>query len=67
MKPPAKLSNLDAHNRLVKRGLKVSYQGVRGIVARVSRGRCCVGYLDAFERYTGKTEWLICERLQVVA
>lgn len=64
---PLKLSNLDCHNKLVKRGVKVSYQGFRGIVVRVNRGRCVVGYLDAFERFTGWTEWVICERLQVVA
>lgn len=62
-----KLSNLDCRDKLVKRGVKVSYQGFRGIVVRVNRGRCVVGYLDAFERFTGWTEWVICERLQVVA
>ena len=62
-----RLSNLDCHSKLVKRGRKVSYQGLRGLVVRVSRGRCLVGYTDAFDRFTGTTEWLICERLQVVA
>lgn len=61
-----RLANLDCQNKLVKRGRKVSYQGLRGLVARVSRGRCLVGYIDAFERFTGRTEWVICERLQVV-
>jgi len=62
-----RLSNLDLHGKLVKRGRKVSYGGLRGLVTRVNRGRCVVGYLDAFERFTGKSEWLVCEHLQVVA
>lgn len=61
-----RLSNLDCHSKLVKRGRKVSYQGFRGLVVRVSRGRCLVGYLDAYDRFTGWSEWVICERLQVV-
>lgn len=62
-----RLANLDCHDRLVKRGLKVSYQGVRAIVCRVNRGRCCVEYLDYLGRKTGSSEWLKCETLQVVA
>lgn len=62
-----RLSNLDCHDRLVKRGLKVSYQGVRGFVVRVSRGRCCVEYVDFLGRKTGSCEWLKCESLQVVS
>lgn len=62
------LSNLDStRTRIVKRGLKVSYQGVRAFVARVSRGRCCVEYLDYLGRKTGSSEWLLCHSVQVVA
>lgn len=62
-----RLSNLDCHDRLVKRGLKVSYQGVRGFVVCVRRGRCYVDYIDYLGRKTGSGEWLKCESLQVVA
>lgn len=62
-----RLSNLDCQNRLVKRGVKVSYQGVRGLVKRVNRGHCCVAYIDYLGRFTGSVEWLKCESLQVVA
>ena len=62
-----KLSNLDLYGRLVKKGCKVSYYGVRGVVAKVSRGRCCVEYLHYTGRPTGSSEWLICESVQVVA
>lgn len=64
--PSQRLSNLDCRSKLVKRGRKVSYQGFRGLVVRVSRGRFLVGYLDAYDRFTGWSEWVICERLQVV-
>lgn len=64
---PVRFSNLDCQNRLVKRGVKVSYQGVRGLVKRVNRGHCCVAYIDYLGRFTGSVEWLKCESLQVVA
>lgn len=62
-----RLANLDLYGRLVKKGCKVSYYGVRGVVAKVSRGRCCVEYLHYTGRPTGSSEWLICESVQVVA
>jgi|GEM_PF-2776519 hypothetical protein len=62
-----RLSNLDVHGKLVKRGRKVSYGGLRALVTRVNRGRCVVGYLDINERFTGRSEWLICERVAVVS
>lgn len=62
-----RLSNLDLCGRLVKKGCKVSYHGVRGVVAKVSRGRCCVEYVHFTGRHTGSHEWLVCESVQVVA
>lgn len=64
---PRRMSNLDVNARLVKRGLKISYGGVRAAVVRVSRGRCCVKYMDYLGRPTGSSEWLKCESVQVVA
>lgn len=62
------LSNLDSTRmHIVKRGVKVSYQGVRAFVARVSRGRCCVEYVDYLGRKTGSSEWLRCHSVQVVS
>ncbi len=62
-----RMSTLDCRDKLVKRGLKVSYQCVRGLVKRVSHGRCCVGYVDYQGRSTGSVEWLKSESVQVVA
>lgn len=62
-----RLSNFDLNNRLVSRGCKVSYYGVRGVVVKVSCGRCCVEYLHCTGRPTGSSEWLICGSVQVVA
>ena len=62
-----RLANLDFAGRLVSKGCRVSYGGVRGDVVRVSRGKCCVSYLDYLGRCTGSVEWLRCESLQVVA
>lgn len=63
----SRLSNLDLNDCLVKKGRTVSYHGLRGLVTRVSRGRCCVEHLDYTGRPTGSSEWLICESVQVVA
>lgn len=63
----SRLSNLDLNSRLVSKGCKVSYYGVRAVVVRVSRGRCCVEYLHYTGRPTGSSEWLICETVQLVA
>lgn len=62
-----RLSNLDLNGRHVRKGCKVSYHGVRGVVAKVSRGRCCVEYMHFTGRSTGSYEWLVCESVQVVA
>lgn len=62
-----RLSNLDLHGRFVKKGSTVSYHGVRGVVAKVSRGRCCVEYVHFTGRPTGSHEWLVCESVQVVS
>lgn len=61
-----RMANLDCHGKLVKKGLLVSYGGVRAAVLKVSRGRACLGYLDYLGRSTGAVEWLRCESLQVV-
>lgn len=63
----SRLANLDLNGCLVKKGCTVSYYGVRGLVAGVSRGRCRVEYLHYTGRPTGSIEWLICETVQVVA
>jgi hypothetical protein len=61
------LSNLDSTRRhIVKRGVRVSYQGVRALVAAVRLGRCCVEYVDYLGRKTGSSEWLSCHSVQVV-
>lgn len=62
------LSNLDStRTRIVKRSVKVSYQGVRAQVAAVRLGRCCVEYVDYLGRKTGSSEWLGCHLVQVVS
>jgi hypothetical protein len=61
-------SNLDStRTRIVKRRVKVSYQGVRAQVAAVRLGRCCVEYVDYLGRKTGSSEWLGCHLVQVVS
>lgn len=61
-------SNLDStRTRIVKRSVKVSYQGVRAQVAAVRLGRCCVEYVDYLGRKTGSSEWLGCHLVQVVS
>lgn len=62
-----KLSNFGLNSRLVTKGCKVSYHGLRAVVVSVSGGRCCVEYLHHTGRRTGSSEWLICESVQVVA
>ena len=64
---PLKKSNLDQFGKLVQKGLTVSYHGVRGRVAKVSRGACCVEYMHFTGRPTGSCEWLDCELVQVVS
>ena len=64
---PVKKSNLDQFGKLVQKGLTVSYHGVRGRVAKVSRGACCVEYMHFTGRLTGSCEWLDCELVQVVS
>lgn len=55
-------SNLDLNDKLVKRGVIVSWYGYRGEVCRVRSGRCLVlfnGHLYF--------NWLPCKSVQVVA
>jgi hypothetical protein len=64
-----RLSNLDLHGKLVKRGVTVSYHGWRYRVTRVNRGFC---YGKAI-KLSGQLDWpvgskrLVCESVQVVA
>ncbi len=66
---PRRLSNLDLNGKLVKRGLRVSYHGLRYDVVRVRSGRM-VGRRASLGSVFGlyaPDEWLKCESVQVVA
>lgn len=60
--------NLDANDKLVKRGLLVSWHGYRADVVRVRMGRCLcqwrTGSTDAFRH---ASTWLPCASVQVVS
>lgn len=66
--PGRRAPNLDLNDKLVKRGLVVSWHGYRADVVRVRTGRCLCqwrsGSTDAF-RHTAT--WLSCRSVQVVA
>lgn len=55
-------ANLDLNDKLVRRGLTVSWHGYRGDVLRVRTGRCLV-------RLPGNAlgKWVPCASVQVVA
>lgn len=53
--------NLDLNDKLVKRGLLVSWGGLRLTVQRVRNGRCLVYH----PRHTAP-QWLRCRAVQVV-
>lgn len=65
---PKRLSNLDLNGKLVKRGVTVSYHGLRYQVVNVRQGRF-VGRIPS--RVVGKLYFredrLICKSVQVVA
>ena len=63
-------ANLDLNDKLVKRGLLVSWHGHRAIVQRVRTGRCLVKFQSAtpYPRWADvATRWLLCASVQVVA
>jgi hypothetical protein len=59
--------NLDLNDKLVKRGLLISWHGYRADVVRVRSGRCLcqwrAGSTDAFRH---AATWLSCRSVQVV-
>lgn len=63
-----RLSNLDIHGRLVKKGLVVSHHGLRFLVTKVSRGWFYGQRIDAWGHAYGlQRSRLQCESVQVVA
>lgn len=57
-----KAPNLDMHDKLVKRGLTVSWYALRGQVLRVRTGRCLVRLSDE-----AAGRWLPCSSVYVVS
>ncbi len=62
---PQRLSNLDLNGRLVKRGVLVSWHGLRCDVVKVNRGRC---FIRPVCRFAVPSDDLLvrCESVQVV-
>ena len=58
----AAASNLDLNDKLVKRGVVVSWHGFQADVLRVRTGRCLV----AFRGLAPASKWLLCASVQVV-
>lgn len=65
-------SNLDLNDKLIKRGVTVSWHGYRARVLSVRTGRClCLfappGFIAAqFPQMSGTPKWLDCSTVQVV-
>lgn len=66
-------ANLDFNDKLVKRGLLVSWHGARAEVQRVRTGRCLVLFVEPVRlpvlgvyRTYGAPQWLPCASVQVV-
>lgn len=60
-------ANLDLTDKLVKRGLLVSWHGYRGRVLRVRTGRCLVSWVATSPAHgAGEQGWLECSWVQVV-
>ena len=55
--------NLDLNDKLVKRGLLVSWHGHRGDVRRVRTGRCLIRFRSSI---AVSDVWLPCVAVQVV-
>lgn len=66
--PVQKLSNLDRNGKLVKRGLTVSYHGLRYVVVKVRAGRF-VGRVASVQvgKLYEREDRLTCEAVQIVA
>lgn len=64
-----RLSNLDLNGKLVKKGVIVSFHGLRYQVGRLDRGHCWAKAVDCFGRNPPGTysQRFRCESLQVVA
>lgn len=63
----ARVSNLDLNDKLVKRGLLVSWHGYRATVSRVRSGRCLVSFAGLYVALHGPaSQWLPCSSVQVV-
>lgn len=60
-----RLPNLDLAGRHVRKGLLVSWHGLRGRVVRVRTGRCVVRWVVAASCVPD--QWLPCGSVQVVA
>lgn len=62
-----RLPNLDLNDKLVKRGLLVSWYGYRAAVQRVRAGRCLVSFSGLYVALHGpSSKWLECRSVQVV-
>ncbi len=69
----ASKANLDLNDKLVKRGLTVSWHGYRATVQRVRTGRCLVKFTTVRSSHVGvipagatDQQWLPCSSVQVV-
>lgn len=65
-----RLSNLDMNDKLVRRGLTVSFHGFRGRVLRVRTGKCLVSFAAVCKSppaHGWPDQWLICGSVQVVS
>lgn len=60
----AAASNLDLDDKLVRRGVVVSWHGFRADVLRVRTGRCLVLFRGFMSPASPK--WLSCDSVQVV-
>lgn len=63
----ATASNLDLNDKLVKRGVVVSWHGYRADVVRVRTGRClCRWRSGSTDAFVHASTWLPCASVQVV-
>ena len=53
--------NLDLNDKLVKRGSRISWGGLRGNVLRARTGRCLVEFPG------DRPQWVTCRSVQVIA
>ena len=64
-----RLSNLDLNGKLVKKGVTVSYHGLRFLVTKVNRGHCYgkLVTVKGINPFSDPSQRFRCESLQVVA